>query len=116
VYSLRSIRWLPLAAILLWGIAHAGPAAVKAPPAPVRVIVSYTGATDAVAATTANQAVGVHVLRALGDNALLVELPAGMSLEDGLRLLGAEPGIRHVEADGMRRADPLRGPKIEPSK
>ncbi len=114
MHPLRFIRWLPLAAILLWGTAHADAGAMKAPASPVRVIVSYIGAADAAAATAANQAVGVHVLRALGDNALLVELPAGMSLEEGLRRLGAQPGVRHVEADGIRRADPLRGPKIQP--
>jgi hypothetical protein len=106
----RYLRGLPLAALFVCGSVQA-----MTDIAAVRVIVSYRDGPSAASAVAANRAVGVRVLRPLASgNAAVVELPAGMTLDEGLRRLAAQPGVRHAEADSLRRAAPIRGPKIEP--
>jgi hypothetical protein len=126
VTSPLRIRWLLSAAVALAGGVHAqtesgmtDPDSAKHSGKPTnqaaRIIVTYRDGPTSESATAANQAIGVRVVRTLATgHAVLVELPAGMSLDEGLDRLRAQPGVRHAEPDSLRRVTPIPGPKVEP--
>ncbi|MGO4701866.1 S8 family serine peptidase [Dyella sp. 2RAB6] len=79
----------------------------------VQLIVSFREGTPLETMRVACDAAGATYVRDLGwAPAIVVQLPEGMSAEEGMVRFRAQPGVINVEVDGKVRAAPIRGPSI----
>lgn len=83
------------------------------PASRVQLIVTFREGTPLESMRIACDAAGATYVRDIGwAPAIVVLLPEGMSAEEGMVRLRAQPGVINVEVDGKMRAQPIRGPAI----
>ena len=79
----------------------------------VQLIVSFRDGTPPETMRNACDVAGATYVRDIGwAPAIVVLLPEGMSAEEGMVRLRAQPGVINVEVDGKVRAEPIRGPNV----
>lgn len=94
-------------------MADTSASASSQPAARVRLIVSFRDGTPPETMRVACEAAGATYVRDIGwAPAIVVLLPEGMSAEEGMVRLRAQPGVIQVEVDGKVRAEPIRGPAL----
>jgi hypothetical protein len=118
---IRTFIVVPLAAFLLLGFGTANAQTLRgnampadAAPHAKQLIVTYKDGPDSVAAKAANAKAGSIFVRSMGwGNAAVVTLPADADIDAAIATLKAQPGVTHVEVDGHKSVDPLRGPRLD---
>ncbi|MBB3226641.1 hypothetical protein FHW69_001231 [Luteibacter sp. Sphag1AF] len=80
-----------------------------------RIIVIYYVDPDSSEARAAEQASGVVRVGHMSDTrSILVEPAPGVSFDDALASIRAQPGVSNAEPDTSLRINPVRAPSIRP--
>ncbi|HEX7815814.1 S8 family serine peptidase [Dyella sp.] len=115
----RMLTWVSLAALMFGASqAHAQWRSDRMPadaaPNAKRLIVTYQDGPDSAAAKAANAKVGSIFIRPTGSgDSAVITLPPNADVNQSMATLRAQPGVTHVELDGLKTVSPLRGPTLE---